>query len=82
MVVLPAPSRPKIKIRTSFSPQSLLKRLLKSAPKYTCKYFFTLVIHLVVFFFYPLYNNYETKKEKENGKKLGNLLNKKCEACT
>lgn len=32
MVVLPAPSRPRMRIRTSFSPQSLPSTLLKRLP--------------------------------------------------
>lgn len=56
MVVLPAPSSPRIKIHTSLSPQSLLKRLLKRAPEGS-----VLVYNLILNIEMPVPISYESR---------------------
>lgn len=64
MVVLPAPSRPRINIRTSLSPQSLLKRLLKSAP-------IKLIVIILLYAKYPSLPIIVYKKEKRKNNFFG-----------
>lgn len=76
MVVLPAPSRPRINIRTSFSPQSLLKRLLKSAPIDTILFWLTMLYPISYYSNLPIIYEYYclSRKKRKNPRNLKFIL--------